>query len=126
MYSNNYFYSSDLIEILLYLYAFLVMIIIGGVLILFERNKLGGAISLFNGIFMVISCVFFSTIITIVSLLAIFGGLMGLFGKINVNIENKVLSTVSIFGSIRISELSNKLRITEADAELSVINLQRK
>jgi len=115
---------SDFVELIMYVYLFLILILIAGILIYFEKNKLGGAMALFFGIFASIECYYISTIVSLVCLLAIVGGIIALIPKIN--IDGKVLNSVKMMGNIRISELSEKLGITEADAELSVINLQTK
>jgi len=78
--------------------------------------------ALFNGIFASIYLFLISPITGFIPLLAVVGGLIAIIGKIN--IDSKLLNLVTLAGNIRISELSEKLGITEADVELSVINLQ--
>lgn len=119
-------YIADFVEITLYYYAFLASVLIGGVLIYTEKNRLGGAMSIFFGIVCVIYSILISPMLFIIMILPVIGGVVSVFKTSPKNIDKKILNSVEMAGRINIRELSESLGITEADAELSIINLKDK
>lgn len=98
-------------------------IIFGGALILRRDYKVGGALVLAFSIL-----TFFAYEHSIIGRgtigMSIMGGVLGLIS--NERVEERVLGMAKLFWRMKISDVAAKLAITEADVELTVINLQSK
>jgi len=105
-------------EAVAYWYIYCGFLLAGGILILRRRYRLGGIFVLIFGILLTVSFDW------LVGIWGIIGGILALVSKEKA--PARVLEVARLHGRIGIKDLAATIGKTEADVELSIINLQSK
>lgn len=122
MRAEGYELSAAEIEELVYTYIWLGCMLAGGILILRRRYVLGGAFALGFAIPLMVGAVLEG--LWYVPVWGIVGGILSFRSR--EKIPQRVLEIARLYGRIKLKDLAAATGKTEADVELSIINLQSK